>query len=631
MSLTSRRSWPLYAAVALPGALFAYLQLYSQWASYDDEGYLLESLRQFVAGHTLYTDVFTQYGPLYYEVFGGFFALTGIEPTNDNGRAIVLVVWVVAATALGLLAQRATGKAWIGVTTQATALALTFLANEPMHPVGLVTLLTVALLAALPWGDRPSMRTSALLLGALCAALALVKLNQGVLAAVALVAAALFVLPAEPGRRSRARAAGAGLVLLAPLLFGPNLTADLTLRLAIFESALLAAVAVRLWAPAYERSDVKPRRWLGWLLAGAAATAAVSLALMAVLGTPPSELFDGAFIAATRHPRTSTLRLDLGWLAVFAALAAPASAVVLRTKRPPRDARVAGRLVGAAAIVFAAVSLQRTNVDGATWQYAVFAATAWLAARAPAESEATAAAALARASAVLIAATGLLQVYPVAGTQRMAAALPFLLVAALLAGDAVVIARAGERRASRPAIAAIAALFALGCWAAFGISHPVQRFTGGYADKQPIALHGAERLRVPAADARAYRTIVAATRGCDPLVTYPGMNSFNTWARKPTPTGLNTTSWMTLLRAKEQQKVVDAIDSSPRLCVLRNKTVEDLWLTYTKLSDAEVARRPLVRYLNDTPLVDTPLPADAGRAGYRLRVRSGGPLDNAER
>ena len=619
--MTLRRVWPLYALIALAGAGYAYLHLYSQWASYDDEGYLLESVRQFVDGHTLYTDVFSQYGPLYYEVFGGFFAVTGIEPTNDIGRAIVLVVWVASATALGLLAQRATSKAWIGLIVQVAALAMTFLANEPMHPVGLATVLTIGLLAALPWGRRPDIRTCALLLGALCGALALVKLNQGLLAGVALVAGALLVLPTGRSRQPIALGTGVALAVLAPVLFASNLGEGWTTRLMIFESALLLAIVVRAWSSDGETPAAPVWRWLGLILAGAVALSLASMLLIVALGTSPSELVDGAFVAPTRHPRTTVLPLELGWLAVIAALAALVAAVVVRLRRPPDELRVAGRVAGAAAIVFATLTLSRSTPDGVTWQYAVFAATAWLAARGPAETDEQAGARLARMSAILVTATGLLQVYPVAGTQRIAAAVSFLLVAALLARDALTIERAGEWDAPRPAVVAGAAAFALGCWAAFGISHPVQRVTNGYFDNDPIAVHGAERLRVPAANARAYRAIVAATRGCDPLITYPGMNSFNIWAQKQPPTGMNTTSWMTLLDAGQQQRVVDAIKSSPRLCVLGNDKIEDLWLSYTKLPAAEIATRPLVRYLAKTDFVDTPVSGEATALGYRLQTR----------
>lgn len=613
---TERRDLFAYAAIALVGAIYAYLQLHSQWTPYDDEGYLLQSLREFVAGRTLYSDVYSQYGPFYYELFGGFFAATGIEPTNDSGRLIVIVVWVSGATMLGLLAQYVTGRAWIGWVTQAVAISLTFLANEPMHPLGLATLLTIAVMALLPWRRDSAADARALGLGAVCAALALVKVNQGLLAVLSIGLAALLVAP----DRHRKAAATAALVLLPPALMVANLDDGLVIRLALLESAGLAAIAAASWRL---RIDHPTGRWLAAIATGGLVLGAAVCAAILVTGTSPSQLVDGAIVAPSRHPQTTFAPLRLDWLGVGAALAGLALALVAATglARPSPTLRVAGRGLAAAAIAVAAISIQDTSITDTSWEFPVFAALAWLAVR-PAQTQSDATDGLPRVAAVLIAATGLLQVYPIAGTQRMAVAMAMLLVAGVIASDAAQLLTAGGRRLPVVAVTAGAAAFALCCLAAFGLSHPVQRATGAYADKQAIGLHGAEGLRVSRQSARAYRQIAAATSRCDPLVTYPGMNSFNIWTRKRPPTGMNTTSWMTLLDDDQQQRIVDAIEDKPRLCVLRNGAIESGWLHFSRKNPAEIAGRPLVRYLNSAPMRDIALPVQARRAGYRLLVRA---------
>src|SRR5207247_6016275 len=127
--------------------------------SYDDEGYLLVSLKGFVTGHPLYNEVYSQYGPAYYDVFGGLFALTGHPVTQDAGRLIVFVIRVVASLTAGWSMFRFTRSLPIALSGQMlTFIVLQRLNPEPMHPVGLLCLLLSLLLASavLVFPRRPS-------------------------------------------------------------------------------------------------------------------------------------------------------------------------------------------------------------------------------------------------------------------------------------------------------------------------------------------------------------------------------------------------------------------------------------------------------------------------------------------
>ena len=100
-------------AIALP-AVAAYLALFTQFAPYDDEGTLLVTLKAFAHGDILYRDVYSPYGPFYYELFGGLFSLTGHAVTTDASRSIVVVLWVGTSLLYGLAAQRLTGRLALG-------------------------------------------------------------------------------------------------------------------------------------------------------------------------------------------------------------------------------------------------------------------------------------------------------------------------------------------------------------------------------------------------------------------------------------------------------------------------------------------------------------------------------------
>ena len=74
----------LYALVTVAAAAAAYFAIFSGFAKWDDEGTVLITIKAFAAGQVLYRDVYSPYGPFYYELFGGFFKLSGlaVRPTR---------------------------------------------------------------------------------------------------------------------------------------------------------------------------------------------------------------------------------------------------------------------------------------------------------------------------------------------------------------------------------------------------------------------------------------------------------------------------------------------------------------------------------------------------------------------
>ena len=94
--------------------LAAYFLIFSQFTGYDDEGTLLITVKAFVHGDSLYKEIWSVYGPFYYELFGGFFTLFGLAVTTDAGRTIVLFLWVGTSLLFGIAAQRLTGRLSLG-------------------------------------------------------------------------------------------------------------------------------------------------------------------------------------------------------------------------------------------------------------------------------------------------------------------------------------------------------------------------------------------------------------------------------------------------------------------------------------------------------------------------------------
>ncbi|HWH20021.1 MAG TPA: hypothetical protein VN671_05780, partial [Solirubrobacterales bacterium] len=185
-----------FAAVTLVLALIARPRMFSSVMSYDDEGYMLTALKSFINRGHLYNDVFGQYGPFYFEFWGGLFSFFGIPMNQDAGRTITTVVWVASTLGLGLATMRITRSLLLGLGAQIITFAvLGVLINEPMHPGGTVTLLLVAMIATSAFVGGGRATRAMALLGALTAALLLTKINVGGFALISIALACVVSYP----------------------------------------------------------------------------------------------------------------------------------------------------------------------------------------------------------------------------------------------------------------------------------------------------------------------------------------------------------------------------------------------------------------------------------------------------
>lgn len=286
----------LYALVAMAAAVAAYFALFTQFAPYDDEGTLLVTLKAFAHGHTLYSDIYTPYGPFYYELFGGLFALLGQAVTTDISRLIVLVIWVGTSFLFGLAAQRLTGRLMLGVTGMIVAFgALYALANEPMHPQVLCVLLLATFTLLVVAGPTSRVAWAGAAGGALLAALALTKLNLGVFAVAAVALAAVLTVEPLQRRRWLRWPVIAGFIALPVLLTARDLSIEWVRNLMAVEVLAAIAVVIAAW-PLRPRPGEDDRAIARWLLAATAGFALAFVAIMAAIvlnGSSPADIYDG--------------------------------------------------------------------------------------------------------------------------------------------------------------------------------------------------------------------------------------------------------------------------------------------------------------------------------------------------
>ncbi len=74
------------AALVFATALLAHAALFGSFSDYDDEGYMLASLRAWREGNPLYDRVPTIYGPFYFQLVSGLFAVLRLPLDNAGAR-----------------------------------------------------------------------------------------------------------------------------------------------------------------------------------------------------------------------------------------------------------------------------------------------------------------------------------------------------------------------------------------------------------------------------------------------------------------------------------------------------------------------------------------------------------------
>jgi hypothetical protein len=601
----------VYAVVVVLGALTAYWAMFSQFAPIQDEGFFDYTLQLFVSGHPLYNAVWSAYGPFYYEVFGGLFALIGQAVTTDVGREIQLFIWLAASLGLGLTAHRLTGRLSIGVATLATSFALmTSLINEPMHPEALVCALLTASVIVVVFGLPRRPQLSLFTLGALAAALLLTKINVGGYEIISIAFAAVMAGPALVRYAVLRWGVIAAFVLVGPAVMASQLnTAPVRVYalLAVLSALALTFVSapIRIEAP---RSD-ESSRWPQWLIAGFGTCLVVVLAIVFALGTSPGVLFNQIVVVPSRQPSIFSAPVVLGANVVWWSLAATGLAWTLRRigRVTPGAAIAAPSLLDGLlrVLVGVAILLSLANefpfVISPNAPFALAMPLAWVAAL---PSRRDGPGLIPRLVKLLIPSLAILQsllAYPVAGSQLTLGAILLTLCGAICLADggSELVAFNRERPSADPIAAnALTALFvvlALGTTSEY-IVQPIETYHDVYRANTPLEIDNATRLRLPAATAVDLETVVGALRAhCRTVISLPGLYLFNVWTGLPSPSPITGAGsyWHTLTSA-QQSTVLAAAKASPGLCAVRDDALAAMYG-----QGATPPRVPLVAFIED--------------------------------
>jgi hypothetical protein len=559
----------LWSGLGVALLVTGYLLLNTTFMGYDDEGFVLISLRNYLAGLRLYDDVFSQYGPWPYVYHQIVTTLAGGAPLTHNfGRALTLFHWVTMALLCGGISWRLTRSQVAATAATVIAFGLTWqMTSEPSHPGSMISLLVALaglLMTLLPDAKRPALVYAGL--GVITALLVLTKINVGLLLAAGL---GCFVLRhvAWPRSWRLLRWLGTlGLLALPWVLLGAQLHLGWALTFAV-QFTLCAAGLLWIDAPRTDDPLIDARSWMAAVVAAVVAGVIVCGWVMA-RGTSLHALVQTVLINPVRMP--GKFIVGMAWYPESLLLAAVGALLLLKAgweiRREGRLPLPTARLIVALRLVIFACFVVNVHVWSSysgVFHFIAYCLPLLAVFTVPLEGSASANVRLARWGAAVVALPQVLHAFPVAGSQLGWAT--FLCVPLLVAGlwDAGrilpdLLGGLGQRVARAGGfLLAAATCFLLGLLAQTGWER--------YTTSRSLDLPGATDIRLNSA-AREPLRLLALNAGihADLLVSRQGMYSYNLWSGVPTPTAQNATHWFWLLDDAQQQEIIARLAATPR-------------------------------------------------------------------
>ena len=539
---------------------FGHRLVFAQFQDYDDEGYLLVTVQQFLQGLPLYDQVYTQYGPAYYLWQQILHTLLGIPVTHDATRVVTLVVWLTCGVLVGWIVWLLTKRQLLtALGTIAAFMHLTQMTYEPGHPQELCVLGVLGALALTTWRLAAKRRigpAASMGVWALVAVTALTKVNVG-----AFLAAALMLGLVPSLKRTRWRTALERIVMAAAMLVVPTLMrvdlrrSDIAAYVVVVWCGLLAAFISQSSDDA-EEGVVTVRD----LVAGVSAFAigcGVVVAGILYEGTSPRALFEALFVAPLLLSKLSPYRLPVP------ALVAAAAPVTLLAAWCWHRGLIRQRWIEFATLAWAVIMFM-LSVAKVYWVlFAVGPLLAWLALsdRAVGPEQRSARRILAFAAIFMG-----LQAYPLPGTQIVLGTVLYVpLALVMIAGVQRTLTSERSFQAAQPSFARRALLAVLAAAAAVNLGMQAQ---GVYARGVALDLPGARGVRTTERNVATYRWLSANMReNCDAFITTPGLNSLHFWTEIAPVSTLNTTVWPLLFDHDQQRRILDVAERVDRFCV----------------------------------------------------------------
>ncbi|HSU31721.1 MAG TPA: hypothetical protein VLJ11_10845 [Bryobacteraceae bacterium] len=586
--------WIALAVALCACGAYAYFLMFSRFGFWDDEGYLMATVRAMLQGHLLYDQIYTLYGPFYYFFEGALYVLTGLPVTHDFVRFVGLFFWLASAGLAAWSVLRLTRSFLLaGLTLFAVSKVLVFFSGEPGHPEELCIVCVCLLLALATMVNSRLSGWNAIFSGFLLAALSLTKINIGLYAIWAVLLTYLSTHPASQIKRLLFFLVGLGSIGCTAIIMLPLLGSGWVnnyLLLIVF-SILASLTAVSRNRP---ETIIGARAW--YLLTVAFVTTGLAVVVpFLVHGTTMSALL---YISVLQHKNFArewfvsapfTPKSTL-WAVLSLALAALWSYRRLAPSQSKTFEAGLQALKGAIA-VFGTIYLLTMYPEHTYGVRLLKLVTPfnWLVVVIP-SSQGKDSRFFARVFLCFLGVFVALYPFPVASAQLLFALVPLIVVIAVFWHDAFVALAAVvaglNRRNTRRALSATAMLLLAGVYAK--ALHGAQ---ANYAALVPLRLPGAANIHVTPREADTYRWVTdELDRHCASFFSMPGMFSFHFWTGKDTPTMMMMNDWPGFLNASQQQVVVRDLAHNHTSCVISNPGITNIFLRGQDMSESPVAR-----------------------------------------
>jgi len=612
--------WLAGLSAVFAAGVCIYYRMFTGFSPWDDDGYVMISIRSLLNGHRLYDDVYSQYGPFYYLVHWTVYSVLGQPVSHDTQRLMGVALWLFAATLWARTVYMLThSPVWSGFGFFLGVRLLEFFPLSAGHPEEICMALLAAI-AVLACGIRPvGARRNVAALACLVAALALTKVNIGLYVAFAIGLVLLKAsAPTSPQRFAQISLGLAGVVLPAALM--SPLWEFVWARGYAFVATASIGAAILVARTAGPSLYMTGRIWwsavlsfiscavlviLPFCINGTTLTALLRMTVLQHAGFarnwyygPPIDFKAllwtlASFALAFAYVRRRGVRFNdlvTGEVPTPTAMATPESVAPIPALRS--SGWVGLGLLGLKTVVglTCLFALTRRTIDADIFKYCV--PFAWLVLVQP-DDEAAHQTRGGRIALCFLAVFVYLYAFPVAGSQLPFASVPAGIVAIVLLRDATL----GIANSLPPAwlplknlrigpalgFTLLAALF----------SRELRDGYLTYRNSVSLGMPGATHIRVEPQVAATYRWITRNVDSCSALYSMPGLFSLYFWTAQKSPTELTMSNWVGLLNAAQQRAVVRDLSRYQGICIVYSPALVEFWRRGQDLS-----RSPLAQYIH---------------------------------
>ncbi|MFI5394414.1 MAG: hypothetical protein ACHQ9S_02675 [Candidatus Binatia bacterium] len=628
----------LLTAVAAGVGFCTYFTIFSRFAVYDDEGYMLTTIWHLLDGKRLYDDVHIPYGPVYYIFAWLVHGVLQVPLGNDSARIGTLILLALSTalatwTVVRMIPAARLGQGitillpvfWIMHALGTTA--------EPGHPEVLVLLLVPTALLAGSFVAEAGHGWAMGALGAVAAGLVLIKVNIGGFFCVAALLALVLNAPHRMGWSVVRWVLLAAALLLPAVLMKAHLREAWAQRFCA--TVVLGVLLCWVVGSRDQRGMRTSLRQLGMFTAGAMALTIVAVGFMLLHGSSLGGMAVSLIVKPARFSTGFGWPIRAPWASLYWSGTGAALAFTYLAARGRLRTVMEAYVLPSCKLVLVVASLAQhwgyrllAGIDplrDQVWPLHYAMGFLWLTLLAPGHREPSSRELFMRRLLCFVGALQVLQMYPVPGSQMIVGTAPIILVLMVWVSDSL------ETLEQAAEACGLSGVFKPVHWgvsflAIWVIVASTAEAYERFERQVPVHLPGSRLTRMDEGQAALYQCLAdSVAAAADTFVCSTGLNSLYVWSNTlPAAPVVIGNSW-NLLDESEQTELLTLNRLKPRLIFIEHPG----WFGPNKMTPfleyVHEAFRPVARLDGYTIM------ARAERTDVRLRSCAWRVTDEAAR